>query len=299
MIKDIKSAGFNTIRIPVSWGIHSDASGTVDKAWMDRMQEVVDYAYKNGMYVILNSHHDNAFYQIGKMAESEDTCKKNIKKMSNVWKQISGRFKNYDHRLIFETLNEPRTEGSKNEWNGGTQKERDVLSEMNSALVSTIRSTGGNNAYRFILVPAYGATANTNILRQTEFPDDDRVIISVHAYSPYNFAMNEHGSDKFSDNDKKELDRFFSDLNSIFIKNGRAVIIGETGATNKNNDKDRKEWAAYFIKGAGKYGIPCIMWDNNSKSGSGAECFGLYNRTTGEMQFEEYVNTITEAGRTK
>ena len=299
MIKDIKAAGFNTLRIPTSWGIHSDANGNVDKEWMDRVQEVVDYAYKNNMYVILNSHHDNAYYQIGKMAESEDACNASIKKMSNVWKQISRRFKNYDHKLMFETLNEPRTEGSRNEWSGGTQPERDVLVKLNQAIVSTIRSTGGNNAYRFILVPAYAATSSTNILRQTEFPDDDRVIVSVHAYSPYNFAMNASGSSAFSDNDKKELDRFFSDLDSIFIQNGRAVIIGETGATNKNNDEDRKQWAVYFINGASKYHIPCVMWDNNSKSGSGAECFGLYNRNTGEMQFPDYVQTITDAGKTR
>ncbi|MBQ5310442.1 MAG: cellulase family glycosylhydrolase, partial [Oscillospiraceae bacterium] len=136
MIKDIKAAGFNTIRIPVSWGIHADDSGNISSEWMDRVQQVVDYAYNNDMYIILNSHHDNAYYDINGMVSSTAVCDRNIAKMKRVWTQISLRFKDYDHRLLFETLNEPRTEGSANEWRGGTASERNVLSKLNNGIVS-------------------------------------------------------------------------------------------------------------------------------------------------------------------
>ncbi len=297
MIDDISGAGIKTIRIPVSWGKHCDSKGNVDSDWMKRVKEVVDYAYDNGMYVILNSHHDNSYYDIGGCVESESTLNSSVKKMNSLWKQIATEFKNYDEHLIFETLNEPRTEGSAKEWTGGTAEEREVVAKLNSEIVSTIRSTGGNNAYRQIMVPAYAATSDTNILKQMTLPDDDNIIVSVHAYSPYNFAMNANGSSTFSDSDKKELDKFFKALNTIFVSKGTPVVIGEFGATNKNNLDDRVAWAEYFVKGAGKYNIPCVLWDNNSGRKSGSECFGVYSRERKEFTYPEIVEAIVNAAK--
>ena len=297
MMDDVKAAGFNAVRIPTSWGRHCDTEGNIDKEWLDRVQEVVDYAYDDGLYIILNSHHDNQYYNIDKMTADPKVKEHNLKMMSNLWTQVANRFKSYGDKLLFETLNEPRTEGSANEWNGGTSAERETLSDLNDAIVKAVRATGGNNAYRFILVPAYGATSSTHILRQTKFPDDDRVIISVHAYSPYNFALNGSGPASFTDSDKAELERFFSDLNSIFISKGRAVIIGETGATYKKNNDDRIAWAKVFFGGARQYGIPCFLWDNNAGLKSGAECFGYYNRSSGKWMHPEVTDAIIEAAQ--
>ncbi len=297
MILDIKKMGFNTIRIPVTWSGNADADGNINAAWLKRVKEVVDYAYDNDMYVILNSHHDNSYYDVGGCVKSDDTYKKSIKKMTNVWTQIANTFKDYDERLIFETLNEPRVEGSAKEWSGGTAPEREVVAGLNKAIVKAIRETGGNNSYRCIMVPAYAATSSTSILRQLDLPDDDRIIVSVHAYSPYNFAMNANGSAKFTDSDKKELTRFFKDLNDIFVSKGTPVIIGEFGATNKKNTDDRVAWSEYYVKGAGEYNIPCIVWDNNSKNNSGGECFGLYNRDTREWVFPEVAEAMVKAAK--
>ncbi len=297
MIKDIRKAGFNTVRIPVSWGNHIDKKGKVDAAWMKRVKEVVDYAYDNGMYVILNSHHDNDYYNIGGAAENTAVRDESVRKMENLWTQIAKNFKDYDERLIFETMNEPRTPGSSQEWMGGTDKEREVIYAINEAVVSAVRKTGGNNAYRHIMVPCYGATSNTSALRKMKLPDDDRIIMSVHAYNPYNFAMNENGSSEFTQHDKNELDRFFKDLNSIFVSKGTPVIIGEFGATNKDNLSERISWAEYYVSGAGKYGIKCVVWDNNSGTKSGGECFGLYNRASGKWVFPELIEAMTEAAK--
>ncbi|MGN1105494.1 MAG: cellulase family glycosylhydrolase, partial [Huintestinicola sp.] len=297
MIDDICEAGFKTVRIPVSWGRHCDAQGNVDKEWMKRVKEVVDYAYGNGVYVILNSHHDNSYYDIGGCTKSEETLNKSVKKMTTLWTQISNTFKNYDEHLIFETLNEPRTEGSAKEWSGGTAEEREVVYTLNEKIVSAIRATGGNNAYRHIMVPSYAATSSTYILKQMKLPDDDRLIVSVHAYNPYFFAMDANGSGTFTDNDKKELDKLFKELNSIFVSKGIPVVIGEFGATNKKNLDDRVAWADYHVKGAGKYNIPCVLWDNNSGKRSGGECFGIYSREKQEFFYPEIAEAIVKAAK--
>lgn len=297
MIDDICKAGFKTVRIPVSWGKHCDSQGNVDKDWMKRVKEVVDYAYDNGVYVILNSHHDNTYYDIGGCVKSEDTLNRSVRKMTTLWTQISNTFKNYDEHLIFETLNEPRTEGSAKEWVGGTAEEREVVYTLNEKIVAAIRATGGNNAYRHIMVPTYGATSSTNILKQMKLPDDDRLIVSVHAYVPYLYAMDANGSGTFTDNDKKELDKFFKELNSIFVSKGIPVVIGEFGATNKKNLDDRVAWADYYVKGAGKYNIPCVLWDNNSGRRSGGECFGVYSREKNEFIYPEIVEAVVKAAK--
>lgn len=297
MIDDIKKMGFNTVRIPVSWSKHADENGNIDKEWMDRVKEVVDYAYDNNMYVILNSHHDNAYYDIGGCVKSNKTYEANAKKMSKLWTNIAKAFKNYNERLVFETLNEPKTEGSAKEWSGGTPEERKIVEGLNSTIVSAIRKTGGNNAYRLIMVPAYAATSSTSVLRQMNLPDDDRIAVSVHAYSPYYFAMYDKGSSEFTDKDKKDLEDFFADLNTIFVSKGTPVVIGEFGAINKGNDSDRIKWAQTFVSGTKQYGISCVVWDNNSGTKKGNECFGLYDRYGNKWNFPEYVKAMVKAAK--
>lgn len=298
MIDDIKDMGFNAVRIPVSWGQHCDSTGKVDDAWMKRVKEVVDYAYDNGMYVILNSHHDNSYYVIGECIKSEENYKASEKKMTVLWTQIANTFKDYSERLIFEAMNEPRTEGSTKEWAGGTAPEREVVENLNAAIVSAIRDTGGNNAYRHVMVPAYAATSNMSVLRTMKIPDDDRVIISVHAYDPYNFAMNGDGPSDFTDDDRKYLDSFFGNLNKYFVSKGRAVIIGECGCINKGNPEDRAQWVDYYVRGAGSYGIPCFWWDNNSGAGQkGWETFGIYDRKKGQWSCPDVAQALVSAAK--
>ncbi len=298
LVDDIRDMGFTTIRIPVSWGIHADENGHVEEEWMARVKEVVDYAYNDGLYIVLNSHHDNSYYDIGGCAESEDSYQESLKKMSGLWTEIAETFKGYDERLIFETMNEPRTEGSANEWSGGTEAEREIVYGLNDAIVSAIRATGGNNTFRFIMVPCYGANSQYNILSTMKLPEDDRIMVSVHAYTPYVFAMQgEGGTALFSASHKSELDSLFRNLNVLFVKKGIPVVIGEFGCTNKDNIEERCAWAEYYISGAKLYGIPCIVWDNNSERGqTGEECFGLYERKSGEWLWPELVETMIQAG---
>lgn len=293
MILAVKDAGFNAVRIPVTWYTSCDADWNIDEAWMNRVEEVVNYVYKNDMYAIINLHHENWHFP---SEENKKSAKKIIKKL---WTQIGNRFKNYDEHLIFEGLNEPRKFGTKWEWNGGDSEGQSVVNEYNAAFVSAVRATGGNNKYRCLMIPTYAASASG--LSGFELPDDDRLIVDIHAYSPYNFAMNTgNGSTtKFSKDDKNstsELDWLSDTLNERFISKGVGVVIGECGATNKDNLADRIRWAKYFPEVFGRYGIPIFLWDNNGY-GVGSEKFGLLHRDTLKWEYPTFIETIVSTAK--
>lgn len=288
MIKAIKKAGFNAVRIPTSWGEHLDSNNNINKVWLDRVQAVVDYAYKNDMYVILNTHHETDW-----IIPSKDS-KEMSERFTSIWKQIADRFKDYDEHLIFEGLNEPRTVGSANEWNSGTADERKVINKYNKLFVETVRKSGGNNKLRYLMITPYCANIDGAAINDLEVPDDSRVIVSVHAYRPYNMALNTGSTvSSFTDNDKKELDQLFEGLSDKFISKGIPVIVSEFGSLNKKNDDERSKLAKYYVAAAKKAGIPCFWWDNGSDSSSG-EAFLLLNRKTLKIDHDKIVEALME-----
>ena len=187
MIDAVQQAGFNAVRIPVSWTDHISDDGTIDSAWMARVKEVVDYAYDNGMYVILNVHHDD--YTWLKPLYSEQAAVE--KKLMNIWKQICSTFGEYDHHLIFEGMNEPRVVGSPNEWSGGTPEERDVINQLFAKFVETVRSTGGLNADRTLIITSHAQSITEEAVSAVKVPDDDHIIVSIHSYAPWDFCGTE------------------------------------------------------------------------------------------------------------
>lgn len=288
MIKAVKNKGFNTVRIPVSWGNHMDKNGKIDKEWLDRVQTVVDYAYSQNMFVILNSHHDRSWIKLDSSSEATVT-----KKYKYLWEQIAARFKNYDERLIFESMNEPITEGSYYEWAGGTKAERKVLNRLNKAFADTVRAAGGKNRTRFIMIPPYGASAVYESMAELEIPDD-RTIVSVHAYVPNSISLNlDPNLKKFTDMGKSEIDAVFSDIEDAYISKGIPVIMGEFGTMNKGNTAERVKAAKYYLKKAASYGIPCIWWDNGINEYDGtSETFGLLDRKNLKWYYPEIVNAL-------
>ena len=264
MIKAVKKAGFNAVRIPTSWGEHLDSKNNISKEWLDRVQTVVDYAYKNDMYVILNTHHEGWWFVPSK--DSKETSER----FTSIWKQISERFKDYDEHLIFEGLNEPRTEGSAKEW------------------------SGGNNKLRYLMITPYAANCDGAAINELEVPDDSRIIISVHAYLPYDMALNTGSTvSTFTDNDKNVIDSMLKRLSDKFISKGIPVIIGESGSLNKKNDDERAKLAKYYVSAAKKAGIPLFWWDNGNDSSSG-EAFLLLNRNTAKMEHDKIVKALME-----
>ena len=302
LIDKVKSLGFNTVRVPVSWGKHvSGDNYTIDSAWLARVKEVVDYCYKNDMYVILNIHHDTkssasasgaGYYPRSSAYSSSE------KFVTSVWSQMAEYFKDYDYHLIFETLNEPRLIGTGYEWwfnkwsiPSEVKDAIDCINKLNQKAVDTIRDTGSNNRGRLIMCPGYDASIDGATVSGFKLPTDisgnkNRIAVSVHAYSPYNFAMNvgSGSTSTYTSSIKNELQDLFSTLKSNFRDKGIPVVIGEFGSTDKNNTAERVKWATDYTALAKKNNIPCVLWDNNA--------FAVYNGNSIVLnsEYHGYIN---------
>ncbi|MGN1109042.1 MAG: glycoside hydrolase family 5 protein, partial [Oscillospiraceae bacterium] len=280
LIQAVKDAGFNAVRIPTTWERQMDDNNVIREDWIARVQEIVDYAYSRDMYVILNMHHEE-WYQPYADKEEEISAK-----MTACWTQIAERFKDYDEHLIFEGMNEPRWKNTEFEWNGGNDEGRQVVNHLNKVFVDAVRATGGNNQYRFLMVCPYAANSSESALSALEIPDDDRLIVSVHAYIPYSFALQNPGSDKWlasKPNCTKEINELADVLDRLFISKGQAVIVGECGAMNRENEEYRAQWAEYYFAKFKEIGVPCFWWDNGSFYSG--ETFGLFDRRTNEVKY--------------
>lgn len=290
MIDTVKNAGFNAVRIPVSWADHLDDEGNIDSLWLKRVQQVVDYAVDNHLYTILNMHHDDyTWLTPTKEKESEVT-----EKYTHIWTQIAEQFKNYDSTLLFEGLNEPRVVGSEKEWVGGTEEEREVINHLLQAFVDTVRSSGGNNAKRTLVITTEAASISEEAINGLIIPDDDNLIVSIHHYAPWKFTSYESPDVKrFTSEDKATLKQEFQTLYDKFSAQGIPVIIGEFGAENKNNSVQRAEYYQYYIQTAAEFGIPCFVWDNNVKEGEGS--YGLFNRSDCSWYYPDILKAIQNA----
>jgi endoglucanase len=249
---------------------------------MRRVKTVVDWCIKRGLYVILNTHHDNAganifplqygqgYYPLNKDIEESE------KFIYNVWKQISIAFNNgYDHHLIFEGLNEPRLIGHKYEWSFNPedldcQESASVLNEFHRLIHKAIRESGGNNEKRFIMHTALSAGYDATINSPFRFPNDskynptnNKLLLSVHMYAPYDFAMNpDMELSVFTDEYRRELDDKFTSLYYKYVHRGYSIVAGEMGAINKNNTQARIEWGKYYVGLTRRYQASTFLWDN-------------------------------------
>ena len=312
MIDGLAASGIKTLRIPVSWSHHiNDTSYTIAPAWMARVKEVVDWAIEDGLYVIINIHHDN-FDKNAKIPAlsgfypTDENYENSADFVCNTWAQICLAFNNgYDQHLIFEALNEPRLSGTNEEWwyNPVSAKSVDAMrnvNKLNQAILDVIRASGGNNKKRLVAFPSLQASPDSALAGTFKMPQDydlstNRMILSVHMYTPYSFAMESPGITEYSENVKKEFTRMFKLLNDSFIEKGYAVYIGEYGATNKNNLRDRVEWFGDFIKESRRYGMTCILWDNGVWKVEGndySEHYGYYNREEQNWYFPEILEAI-------
>ena len=276
MIDAVAAQGFNTIRIPVTWAEHlgSAPDYAIDEKWINRVKEVVDYAMDNNMYVMINTHHETEFWL--KMDQDEKAL---CDELAAIWKQVAEFFKDYPDNLIFEGMNEPRTKGSPQEWNGGTYDERKKINSMNAAFIDAVRSTGGNNANRSLVICTYGHSAATPAISALEVPEDDEnIIIAVHAYTPYFFTYDAAGGySEWTGDQVSDIKSFVTVLAQHYTMAGIPVVITEFGAVNKKNTSDVIAWITDYMGILNKYGIKCIWWDNGQYTSNG-ENFGIFNR---------------------
>jgi len=307
MIESYVTKGFKSLRIPVTWHNHIiDNSYTIDPKWMERVKTVVDWAYSKGLYVILNTHHDDAKYAEGDIAHQTGyyLLKKDRveseKFIYNIWRQISIAFNNgYGERLIFESLNEPRLVGINQEWwcpqdDSTCIEANEVLEEYNRLALKTVRLSGGNNLVRFMMFPTMAASYDNLAKFNFKLPDDkefsvnnDRILLSLHMYLPYNFALNEDKTyNVFTEEYQNELLSDFKYLYDNVIQKGSHVVIGEMGVTDKDNMPERLKYAKFYVENARKHHLCSVLWVVS------------YNRRELSWESDELIDTYIKAAET-
>ena len=288
LFQKLHSLGFNIFRIPTTWTGHfgEGPDYKIDDAWMKRVHEVVDYALNTGSYVILNIHHENW------NAAFSDNLDQAKEILEAIWKQIAAEFGEYDEHLIFEGQNEPRKNGDPVEWTGGDQEGWDFVNELDNLFYKTVRESGGNNAIRHLMLPPYAAGAYGGAPEHFIYPEnDDKIIISIHSYSPYSFCLDTGEGAVSTFGDASEIDNTIATISENFLSKNVPVIMGEFGAMNRHNDDEREKWAEYYIKSFKSVGVPCILWDNGVFEGEG-ERFAIIDRTQLKIAFPKYLTGL-------
>lgn len=280
MFDALSKQGFNAVRIPVTYAQHLGKAPDyeINAEWLARIKEVVDYAIKDDMYVILDTHHEPNYWLIPD-EKHEEAC---VEELSAIWKQVAEYFKDYDEHLIFEGMNEPRKKGTENEWNGGKAEERVVVNHLNQAFVDAVRSTGGNNETRLLIICTYGNNAGKEAVQDLKIPADNHIAVAVHMYTPYHFTYDSKDQWEYSvwDGTKKtEIATTAKQLEELLTKNDVPVIVTEFGAVNKNNSEEVIKWIEDYLRIMRVRNLKCFWWDNNCYDTDG-ENFGIFNRRT-------------------
>lgn len=319
LIQSVKAAGFKSIRIPVSYfaKIDDDKDYTIDSKWLDRVQEVVNYCIKNDLYAVINIHGDGYNTIDGSWllcnGKNQTEIKKKYKK---VWKQIAERFKNYDEHLLFESMNE-EFDGSYSEPN---KEYYQNINDYNQIFVDTVRKTGDNNTKRWLIIPGwntnidytagdYGFKLPTDQYRDKSIDkEEQRIMISVHYYSPWDFCGGENCVITQWGNEADDPSKTSTTCDETYMKNqlnlmkttfadkGYPVFIGEYGSIDKTSyDSENEYYRAYFARKlcqlSRKNGCIPMYWDNGY---NGVHGFGLFDRTTCEITQPVIIDAIME-----
>lgn len=286
LFTSLKKNGVNAVRIPVTWRDHMDSNGNIDREWMDRVQQVVDYAYSQGMYVIINVHHDGGGdpkFGAWIIEESQNDYNTFMKKYKNVWKQIAERFKNYSDYLIFESMNEV---GFDTLYNKNKADAYNLINKINQDFVDIIRATGGNNAKRHLLIAGYYTDIERTCDSLYKMPDDKagRCILSVHYYTPWDFCTCDIKHTWGTNSEVRQMETLIGKMKKNFVDKGIPVIIGEYAASGSDLSS-----CIFFIEKLNKlcsdYGIATFIWDSGRQ----------VNRKTYKWRTPQYLEALKRA----
>ena len=306
MIRAVKDAGFNAVRIPVRWQCHitNAQAMSIDKAWMARVKEVVDWCLASDLKVIINVHHD-------KWLEGRPTYQfkdENNQKLALLWMNIASEFAAYDYRLAFAGTNEVHV---RDNWGKPQAENLAVQNSYNQTFIDVVRATGGNNALRHLIVQTYVCNPdfglyNGDFIVPTDAEGNGNAYMSVefHYYTPWDYCgectryfwgekYRQYG--EISKDTETTMTTFFDRVVSTWASLGLGIVIGEWGVTNhtKGGQADiQHENAAYYcqflVGEARKRGFSTFVWDNN-RFGDGQENFGIFDRDHGMKVKNEWV----------
>jgi aryl-phospho-beta-D-glucosidase BglC (GH1 family) len=309
LIKLVKQSGFNAIRLPCSWNQYADqTTAQISTSWLNRVKEVVQYCVNNDMYVILNIHWDGGWLENNCTQEKQE---ENNAKQKAFWEQIATQLRGFDEHLLFASANEP---------NVSDASQMAVLLSYHQTFINAVRSTGGKNAYRVLVVQGPNTDIETTNKLMNQLPSDkmpNRMMAEVHYYTPWNFTgMTKDeswgnmfyywGKDYHSITDparnatwgeEAEVDRLFILMKNKFVDNGIPVIIGEFGAMRRDNLTgdaltlhlaSRAYYFKYVTKQANTNGFLPFFWDTG----------GLFNRQTNTVLDQQSLDALIQ-GSTK
>lgn len=294
LIKAVHDAGFDAVRIPVRWQHHitNPQAMSIDRAWMDRVKEVVDWCLEFDMKVIINTHHD-------KWLESrplEKYREENCRRLALLWLNIASEFASYDHRLAFAGTNEVH---ERDDWGKPTPENLEVQNAYNQTFVDIVRSTGGNNLKRHLIVqtyvcnPEFGLYDNDFIIpTDVEGNGNNHMSVEFHYYVPWDYCG--EGKRLFwgepysayggSSADELNMKTLFDKVAATWASKGLGVVIGEWGVTDHYQSSQAdlgRQCISYYcnclVSNARRYGFSTFVWDNNI-FGNGADKFGIFDR---------------------
>jgi endoglucanase len=266
MIQAVANSGFKSMRIPVTWRGHFGPapSYTIDLAWMNRVQQIVDWALGAGLYAIINMHHDGGTdIAAGAWIRNASTdYPGTLAEYQALWAQIAERFKDHGESLVFESMNEVGFDDLKVS-GVPSQAAFDLLNQLNREFVTLVRASGGSNGQRHLLVAGYDTDVNQSI-RGTVMPNDSRTILSIHYYSPWQFCIKGDVKEWGTDAEVAALQLDFGRLKSTFVDRGIPVILGEYGAIRTTGAASRAFWMEWVAKASCDFGIAPYLWDNGT-----------------------------------
>ncbi|MYS88655.1 MULTISPECIES: cellulase family glycosylhydrolase [Streptomyces] len=261
----IRGQGFRSVRIPVTWSDHQSATApyTVDAAYMSRVKEVVDWALDEGLYVVLNVHHDS-WQWIDDMPADHDGV---LARFNSTWTQISQTFRDEPRTLIFESVNEPVFEKTT------ADQKVTFLRELNTSFHKVVRSSGGGNTDRLLMLPTEACTPSQNLMDDLyttiKSLNDRNLVATVHYYSWYPFSVNVAGGTHYDDKAQNDLNDAFARMRDTFVARGIPVYLGEYGLlgypdTNHPSRVERGEALKYYEHlghAARSVGVTTALWD--------------------------------------
>lgn len=293
MIKGYADAGFGVLRVPVAWSNLMGDNYTISPAYAEAVKEVVDWAIKYDLYVIVNLHYDNGWLE--HFPTDKENC---MAKYRRIWEQVSELFKEYEEHLVFESQNEEL--GWSSVWNpyGGTKGKEEsfaLVNEVNQVFVDVVRASGGNNGKRHLLISGYNTNIDYTSDELFKMPSDPagRCAISVHYYTPATFAiLTEDASwgkaqtTWGSAEEIKELEKYMDMMKVNFVDKGIPVIIGEYGCPTENKEPESVRLFLSAVCGeAYERGMCPVLWSTPG---------GHYDRNTCKMIDEELAKLFLD-----
>jgi endoglucanase len=289
LINAVHTAGFKTLRLPVTWTDHIGAAPayTIDPAWMAEVAQTAQWAVDAGMFVFVNTHHEAdgnggwvSFTATGPAAQSVAA------EVTAVWTQIATAFQSFDRHLMFECFNEPNEGGG-----GNTPQAQTDLNIYLEACFKAIRDTGGANATRIVMIQPVGASpvqSGIQSMQKVSFINDPNLLISIHTYYPGNFGLSETPYAWGSSADYTSMQNSISQQIRVWLPT-QPIVIGEWGSQGAQATANRAAHALAYSQDVTTAGMVPVWWDNG---GTGNGSYALFNRTTGAQTYPTIINGI-------